>query len=114
MRFLLDENVDQRVGPVLAAGHEVRRVVNVLGSGATDAVVRRYAKAEGCILVTGDKRFAFRMRDRHEQPCLFLHGLLASERERVRELLAAIESEARAGGDRFWMEIRPNYFLVKR
>ena len=115
MLFLMDENVDHAVGVLLAATHDVRHTDQEVGPGQPDPVVERYARAEGCTVVTGDRSFALRLRSEARRlPCLWLHDLVTEERSRVATLLDVIEREWVLTGDRFWMEIRATRFTVER
>lgn len=115
MLFLIDEDVDHSVGDLLGDRHDVRHVNAVVGSGAKDPVVEQYVRAERAILVTADREFARRLRQRDRRlPCLWLHGLVTEERNRVALLLEVIESEATLAGDRFWMEIKTGSFTIER
>ncbi len=59
MRFLLDANMPRSAGSLLLElGHEVEDVRDVLPSGATDAEVAAFAKAQQFIIVTRDFDFA--------------------------------------------------------
>jgi predicted nuclease of predicted toxin-antitoxin system len=113
--FLVDEDVDHSVGDLLADRHDVRFVVNILGSGAKDPAVEQYVRAQGVVLVTADNGFARRLRQRDRRlPCLWLHDLVTEERNRVAQLLEVIEREAELAGDRLHMEIRLGSFHVQR
>jgi len=115
LSFLIDEDIDHSVGNLLAATHSVSHVDTVLVTGAKDPVVEQYARSRGLILVTGDRRFATRLRQRDKRwSCLFLHDLYTDERNRVAQLLDVIQREAELAGDSFWMEIRPHSFTVER
>jgi len=113
--LLIDEDIDRSVGDLLAGTHDVRYVLDVFGEGTKDPVVEQYMRAEHRLLVTGDKAFAGRLRQRDRRlPCLWLHDLVTEERSRVALLLDVIEREAQLAGDRFWMEIRAGSYLVER
>lgn len=115
MIFLIDEDVDHSVGDLLRDRHEVRHVDNVLGSGVKDPTVEQYVRAQKAVLVTADKAFAQRLRQRDRRlPCLWLRDLVTEERNRVAVLLEVIEREAELAGNRFWMEIRLGSFHVQR
>lgn len=114
MRFLIDEDVDVAVGMFLASTHDVEHVQDVFPPNTKDPVVVRYAQATRRILVTGDRPEANRQRQQHKVPCLFLHGLYTAEMTRTSELLPVIEAESALLGERFWMEIAPDYYKVTR
>lgn len=120
MRFLVDEDVDIAVGGMLAArGHDVRFVVDVLGSGAKDPIVRRYLRAElrtgVTVLVTADNEFAKRAGQTGSRlPCLWLRDLPAREYDRSLELCDVVEREGAVMGRRFFMEIRGDSYHVRR
>ena len=115
LSFLIDEDVDHSVGNLLAATNAVAHVDEVLVAGAKDRVVEQYARSRGMILITGDRRFAARLRQRDRRwSCLFLHDLYTEERNRVAQLLDVIEREAELAGDRFWMEIRSHSYTIER
>lgn len=115
MIFLIDEDVDHFVGDLLGDRHDVRFVVDVLGSGAKDPTVEQYVRTQHAILVTADNIFAKRLRQRDRRlPCLWLHDLVTEERNRVGLMLGVIEREGEVAGDRFHMEIRLGSFHVQR
>jgi hypothetical protein len=63
VRFLADEDVDIAVGGHFKnLGHDVRFVVDVLGSGSKDPTIRRYLRAMlrtgDLVLITSDNEFA--------------------------------------------------------
>ena len=93
MRFLVDEDVDIAVGGLLAnRGHDVGYVVQVLGSGAKDPIVRRLRipasmKGVAVILSTADNEFAARCGQKGSRlPCLWLRDLQALEFDRATDL----------------------------
>ncbi len=58
MRFLLDENVDTRIGPYLsAAGHDVISAAEDPGAGSSDTDVLAAALNDQRVLVTNDTDF---------------------------------------------------------
>jgi predicted nuclease of predicted toxin-antitoxin system len=122
MRFLIDENVNVRVAALFSSPqetlfsspYETEVVQDVLQPGAPDPEVRRYARARGMILVTGDKGNAQRCGKDPRQPCLLLLGLYDKEVSRTSELLGVVLTEAALAGDRFWMEIKPAEYRVRR
>jgi predicted nuclease of predicted toxin-antitoxin system len=122
MRFLIDEDVDVRLAALLSSPqetlfstpHETEIGPEVLGSGAPDPLVRRYAQARGMILITGDIRNANRCGQEPRQPCLLLRGLYEREVLRTSALLDIVLAEAELMGDRFWMEIKPAEYRVRR
>jgi predicted nuclease of predicted toxin-antitoxin system len=121
MRYLGDEDVDTAVSGLLAnRGHDSRLVVQVLGSGSKDPVVRRYLRAmmrkEGDLtLITADNEFARRCgQEGSRLPCLWLRDLNELEYVRVRDLIEVIEREADIMGERFFMEIRAKSYIVRR
>jgi len=119
LHFLIDEDVVVLVVDELRPIHEVRFVVDVLGSGSKDPTIRRYLRAmlraEDLILVTADNEFAGRCgQEGSRLPCLWLRDLRDQEVERVRLLLEVVEREARLGGKQFFMEIRAKSYVVKR
>jgi hypothetical protein len=117
--FLIDEDVDIAVGGWLdRRGHDVRYVVQELGSGSKDPTVRQYLRAllaeQSTILITADNEFAGRCSQEGSRlPCLWLRDLV-NEFERVQLLADVIEREGRAGGPGFFMEIRAKAYIVKR
>ena len=119
LHFLIDEDVVVLVAGELRPAHEVRFVVDVLGSGSKDPVIRRYLRAMlragDVILVTADNEFAGRCgQEGSRLPCLWLRDLRDQECERVRLLLDVIVREGAIGGSRFFMEIRAKSYIVKR
>lgn len=115
MLFLIDEDVDHSVGALLGDDHEVRYVSVVLGEGTKDPVVEQYVRALGAVLVTADRVFAGRLRQRDRRlPCLFLRDLVTEERNRVAVLREVVEREAALLVERFWMEIRTGSYIVER
>jgi hypothetical protein len=114
MHFLIDEDVDVAVGRLLASTHDVEYVQDIFPPATKDPVVVRYAEVTKRILVTGDRPEANRQRQTHKVPCLFLHNLYTLEMPRTSELLAVAEAEFALLGERFWMEIGPDYYKVTR
>ena len=118
MRFLIDENVNSAIGAFFGREHDVKYVVDVLGSGAKDPTIARLLRTElrsGWILVTADKAFALKCgQEGSRLPCLFLRDLRAAELERCKELADVIVSEAAISGQRLFFEIRDKSFTVRR
>lgn len=58
IRFLIDANVDAEAGSVLASrGHDVSYVVQVFPDGTPDGDIDAFARIEGWIIVSHDRRF---------------------------------------------------------
>jgi predicted nuclease of predicted toxin-antitoxin system len=118
--FLMDEDVDVAVGGVLInRGNDVRFVVQVLGGGSKDPVIRRYLRAMlrqgGFVLVTADNEFAGRCKQPGSRlPCVWLRDLVTEEYARSLELADVMEREADLGGHGFFMEIRARSYIVMR
>lgn len=114
MRFLIDEDVDVRVGSFLADSHEVDHARNVFGVQTVDVTNVAWARAQAAILVTGDGSLARKLRGSRQCACLHLRDLKTHELDRVRELQPVIEAEAALQGERLWMQIGPDVYLVGR
>jgi hypothetical protein len=114
MLVVIDEDVDVAVGAVFAEGHEVRYVTDVLGPGTPDSTVVAYCRAEHAVLVTSDRALATVQRQRKRTACLYLRDLGTSESARVTALLSTIEAEHAQLGDRFWMQVSQEIFVVAR
>jgi predicted nuclease of predicted toxin-antitoxin system len=115
MDFLLDEDVDVRVGGLLADGsHEVFEAREIFGVQTKDDENVAWARSQKAILVTGDRRLATKLRGSRSCGCLFLRDLGSHEFDRVRELLAVIEMEVTIQQERFWMQISPEMYIVGR
>lgn len=114
MLFFLDEDVTEGVVGILSSGHEVRLARNVFGQSSKDAELIAYARSEGAIFVTADGALASPLRQNHRCACLYLKDLGILEERRVAELLDVIESEARTLGDRFFMSISKDLYMVGR
>lgn len=114
MRFLIDEDVDVRVGSFFADSHEVDHARDVFGVQTVDVTNVAWARAQSAILVTGDGALARKLRGSRQCGCLHLRDLKTKELDRVRELQPVIEAEAVLQGERFWMQIGPDTYLVGR
>lgn len=114
MRALIDEDVDVRVGSLLAAAHEVDYARDVFGIQTVDTTNVAWCRAQGAVLVTADNELAKKLRGSRKCACLHLRDLKTRELDRVRELLAVIEAEAAIQGERFWLQIGPDSYLVGR
>lgn len=114
MRFLIDEDVDVRVGSLLAGTHDVDHARDVFGIQTVDVTNVAWARAQGAILVTGDGAVARKLRGSRQCGCLHLRDLKTHELDRVRELRPVIEAEAALQGERFWMQIGSDTYLVGR
>lgn len=113
-RYLIDEDIDIRVGALLAQDNEVRHARDVFGMQTHDATNVSWARAMSAILITADNALARSLKGSRRCGCLHLHDLRTRELDRVRELLGVIESEAAIQGERFWMQISAGSFLVGR
>lgn len=114
MHFLLDEDVDVRVGSFLADKHEISLARDVFGVQTQDPTNIAWARAKGAVLVTGDRVLATKLRGSRQCACLHLKDLTTHELDRVRELRQVIEAEAAIQGDRFWMQIGIDTYFVGR
>jgi hypothetical protein len=114
VRVLIDEDTDVRVGSLLAAAHDVDHARDVFGIQTVDTTNVAWCRAQGATLVTGDGALARKLRGSRQCACLHLRDLKTAELDRVRELLAVIEAEAAVQGERFWMQIGPDSYLVGR
>ncbi len=114
MLFLIDEDLDTLVGPALAAAHTVAFVVAVLGSGAKDTEVIRYAQSQACVIVTADNELARKLRQKRTAPCVWLRDCVPVEAARVSELLDVITREVALSTYTTWIEIRKGSYSVYR
>lgn len=114
MRFLIDEDVDVRVGSLLADAHEVSYARDVFGIQSKDDANVAWARAQQAILVTGDIALGKRLRGSRACGCLLLRDLKTRELDRVRELLAVIEQEVTIQEERFWLQVGVDMFVVGR
>lgn len=114
MRFLIDEDVDVRVGSFLADSHDVDHARDVFGVQTVDVTNVAWARSQGAILVTGDGALARKLRGSRQCACLHLNDLKTHELDRVRELQSVIEAEAGLQGERFWMQIGSDMYHVGR
>jgi predicted nuclease of predicted toxin-antitoxin system len=114
VRFLIDEDVDVRVGSLLADSHEVDHARDVFGVQTEDVTNVAWARAQSAILVTADGALAKKLRGSRQCGCLHLRDLRTHELDRVRELQAVVEAEAAVQGERFWMQIGIDTYLVGR
>lgn len=114
MRFLIDEDVDVRVGSLLAGAHEVDHARDVFGVQTVDVTNVAWARSQGAVLVTGDGALSRKLKGSRKCACLQLRDLKTHELDRVRELLAVIEAEVAIQGERFWMQIGIDSYLVGR
>lgn len=126
MRFLIDENVDEAIRPLLESwGHEVMLAREVLGAMAPDHLLAILADEHGLVVVTHDKDFKrFRTllptgtRRQTEQTGGRIH-LTISEQDavaRVAELRDIIEFQhdrARRFGHRFMLTITSTSYNVQ-
>jgi predicted nuclease of predicted toxin-antitoxin system len=114
MLFLVDEDLDTLVGPALAAVHTIAFVVAVLGSGAKDAEIIRYAQSQACVIVTADNELARKLRQKRTAPCIWLRDCVPIEATRVTELLDVITREVGLTTYTTWIEIRKRSYSVYR
>jgi predicted nuclease of predicted toxin-antitoxin system len=114
MRFFMDEDVTVNVGRLLAGVHSVEYARDVFGPETKDPALVAYAREHGQILVTADGAMARKLRQNRRSACLYLRDLYTAELDRVRELLPVLESEALIAGQRFYMQISQELFLVGR
>jgi predicted nuclease of predicted toxin-antitoxin system len=114
MLFLMDEDIDIAVAAFLERSHEVRHARSVFGPGSTDPDNVAYARAQGAVLLTGDRPLAARLVQTRACACLHLSDLGIEQLQRVTDLLGVVEAEYRLLGDRFWMQIRRDRYIVGR
>lgn len=121
MDLLIDEDVVAPVAEYLQErGHNVRLVVDVLGSGTKDPIIRQYLRSQLrdhvlLVLVTANGEFARRLRQPGSRlPCVWLRDLRALEQPRVAALAEVIEREVELLGEQFFMEIRERSYTVTR
>lgn len=114
MRFLIDEDVDVRVGSLLADAYDVDLARSVFGVQTDDVTNVALARAQGAILDTADRVLAKKLRGSRTCGCLYLRDLRTHELDRVRELLAVIDAEAVIQGERFWMQLGIDTYIVGR
>lgn len=122
LRFLIDANVVAHVGSVLYdRGHEVEYVSRAFADGTPDDDIDDFARVQGWIIVSHDRRFLSRLQQpRYNFPDpaasgygrLMLNGNNALQVGRVTETIDLIEryhSWAIGTGKRFLACIGPNW-----
>lgn len=122
IRFLIDANVDAEAGNVLTSrGHTVTSVVKLFPDGTPDGDIDAFARIEGWIIVSHDRRFMKLI----QQPRynfdiavttgygrVMLCGPESGQRSRLEETIDLIElyySWAVSNDRRFLLTIGPNW-----
>jgi predicted nuclease of predicted toxin-antitoxin system len=120
MLWLADEDVDVAVARFLVSrGHDVRLVREVFGERSRDPENVAWCRANRAILLSCDRRFAYRIRQRalsepRQCPVLLLADLSVRQLERVTALHDVILAEATVMGPAFWMSIAEQLYVVGR
>lgn len=97
MRFLLDNDVPDRVAGVLgAAGHDVVRLREILPPDSDDAAVLDPAAAQGCVLVTCNRDDFLSLARTGRQAGIIV---LIRRRTRIAECAALLRLIQRAGAE---------------
>lgn len=122
IQFLIDANVDAEVGNILAnRGHEVAYVVQLFPEGTPDRDIDAFARTEGWIIVSHDRRFMkviqqprfdFDIAVTTGYGRVMLCGPESGQRSRLEETIELIELYywwALRNGRRFLLTIGPNW-----
>lgn len=122
VQFLIDANVDAEVGSILAnRGHEVGYVAQLFPEGTPDGAIDDFARTEGWIIVSHDRRFMkviqqprfnFDIAITTGYGRIMLCGPESRQRSRLEETIDLIElyySWALRNGRRFLLTIGPNW-----
>lgn len=121
-RFLIDANVSRTVGDVFAdRGHDVDYVVRAFQEGTPDDAIDVFARTEGWIILSHDRRFMKRI----QQPRynfaetvasgygrIMLCGPYVQQQVRVEQTIELIEMHlawARINDKRFLVSVGPNW-----
>jgi uncharacterized protein with PIN domain len=115
LRFLVDEDVDVAVVPVLRVrGHDVVEAREHFGVQTDDKENMQWARTHDAILVTRDKAYVWPRRQSRRSAVLLLRDLYTDQANRVVDLVEVVEREAELAGAEFFMWIGPRDYGVQR